>query len=331
SPSEANAEVRIDNSIVEGFEHDLSYVDLDGDSAIAKVVGKNVNHDPATSYEFADGDIDVENGTNLAPGFADAANGDFRLPRESAMVDKGRTGDTYVAFSTGDLLGLPRSRGAKPDLGAYEYQDVAPTAAISGAEARAAGQSLSLSGADSRDGDAGDEITYAWSFGDGTTATGRDVSHAWAAPGSYEVKLVVTDETGKTGQATAKVDVSAATPEFEVDPPKDPGNGGGTGNGGGVTPRDLVAPVIKGLRLKRAKGRLRFRLSETATVRVKIQRRNGRKFRAAKAARRIAGKTGANAVKVATKRLRPGRYRVVVTATDAAGNKSVKRLAFRVV
>jgi hypothetical protein len=247
------------------------------------------------------------------------------------MVDKGRTGDTYVAFSTGDLLGLPRSRGAKPDLGAYEYQDVAPTAAISGAEARAAGQSLSLSGADSRDGDAGDEITYAWSFGDGTTATGRDVSHAWAAPGSYEVKLVVTDETGKTGQATAKVDVSAATPEFEVDPPKDPGNGGGTGNGGGVTPRDLVAPVIKGLRLKRAKGRLRFRLSETATVRVKIQRRNGRKFRAAKAARRIAGKTGANAVKVATKRLRPGRYRVVVTATDAAGNKSVKRLAFRVV
>jgi hypothetical protein len=35
-------------------------------------------------------------------------------------------------------------------------------------------------------------------------------------------------------------------------------------------------------------------------------------------------------VKVATKRLRPGRYRLVVTATDAAGNRTVRRLAFRV-
>ena len=35
-------------------------------------------------------------------------------------------------------------------------------------------------------------------------------------------------------------------------------------------------------------------------------------------------------MKLATQRLRPARYRLVVTATDAAGNRSVKRLAFRV-
>jgi hypothetical protein len=95
-------------------------------------------------------------------------------------------------------------------------------------------------------------------------------------------------------------------------------------------PTDRVAPALSRLRLRRAKGVLRFRLSEAATVRVRVERRRGRRFRPATAAKRSAGEAGANRVKVATKRLRAGRYRLVVTAVDAAGNRSVKRLKFRV-
>jgi hypothetical protein len=37
-----------------------------------------------------------------------------------------------------------------------------------------------------------------------------------------------------------------------------------------------------------------------------------------------AGGQGANAVKIAGAKLKPGRHRVVISATDAAGNRSAK-------
>jgi len=35
-------------------------------------------------------------------------------------------------------------------------------------------------------------LSYAWTFGDGATATGRRVSHAFSAPGSYDAQVTVT-------------------------------------------------------------------------------------------------------------------------------------------
>jgi PKD repeat protein len=54
---------------------------------------------------------------------------------------------------------------------------------------------VTMSAAGSSDPD-GDALTYAWSFGDGGTASGVAVTHAYAGAGTYTVRLIVTDVRG---------------------------------------------------------------------------------------------------------------------------------------
>ncbi|WP_160009215.1 PKD domain-containing protein [Nocardioides sp. AX2bis] len=49
-----------------------------------------------------------------------------------------------------------------------------------------------------------------WDLGDGSTATGPVVDHTWAAPGTYAVRLTVTDAEGATGSAVQQVTVDDA-------------------------------------------------------------------------------------------------------------------------
>ncbi|WP_317296915.1 PKD domain-containing protein [Methanoculleus nereidis] len=55
----------------------------------------------------------------------------------------------------------------------------------------------------------GDDCTatvsgMAWNFGDGTTGSGQDVTHDYAAEGTYTVTLVVTLDDGNSCRATTQ-------------------------------------------------------------------------------------------------------------------------------
>lgn len=51
-------------------------------------------------------------------------------------------------------------------------------------------------------------VRYDWNFGDNSTGSGVTTNHAYATKGTFTVTLVVTDDQGNTGIATATVTVS---------------------------------------------------------------------------------------------------------------------------
>ena len=67
----------------------------------------------------------------------------------------------------------------------------------------------SFSGYGSYDPD-GSIVSYAWSFGDGTVATGMAPSHTYAGPGTYAATLTVTDDDGLSNAQTRNVLVQAS-------------------------------------------------------------------------------------------------------------------------
>ena len=68
------------------------------------------------------------------------------------------------------------------------------------------GQNVVFNAAASSDPD-GTIVSYAWSFGDGTTGTGMNITKAYAAAGTYTVTLTVTDNLGATGTTTRTIQV----------------------------------------------------------------------------------------------------------------------------
>jgi PKD repeat protein len=95
-----------------------------------------------------------------------------------------------------------------------QVANAAPTAAFTSS---AAGLVVSVDGSTSADAD-GRVASYAWEFGDGGTGTGATASHTYAAAGTYQVELTVTDDKGATGSVTRAVTVTAPQPPAEEPP-----------------------------------------------------------------------------------------------------------------
>jgi PKD repeat protein len=84
----------------------------------------------------------------------------------------------------------------------------APVARPGGPYSGTVNATVSFDGSGSSDAD-GRVVSYDWRFGDGDTASGAQVLHAYATAGTYTVTLAVTDDSGLTASATTTVTVTA--------------------------------------------------------------------------------------------------------------------------
>ena len=89
-----------------------------------------------------------------------------------------------------------------------------PTARFTFAPASpAVNQAVAFDATTSSDPDAGDTLTYAWTFGDGATATGATASHTYTAAGPFTVTLTVDDSKGGANSTTQTVTVTGGSGE----------------------------------------------------------------------------------------------------------------------
>lgn len=135
---------------------------------------------------------------------------DLRPRRDSPLVDAGGTASRTGAFGA-DVLGNPRPRGAAFDIGANEFQDDPPTAAITDGLGSpvlpGAGVTVVGSVADT---DPGDAALASWALPGGATANGSGATfNAPTTPGTYPVTLIATDMNGRTGSVTGLLMVVA--------------------------------------------------------------------------------------------------------------------------
>ncbi len=75
--------------------------------------------------------------------------------------------------------------------------------------------SVSFSGAESKDFD-GDDLTYAWTFGDGAESSEVNPTHVFNKPGEYKVSLTVSDPSGEKASHEVAIVAGNDLPEIKL-------------------------------------------------------------------------------------------------------------------
>jgi len=120
-------------------------------------------------------------------------------------------GQANVTLVVTDDLGGQGSDTETIKIGSYNaiaLIDVNPTSGP-------APLTVTFNGSKSYDPDGGALISYIWSFGDGSSASGNIVTHTYQNAGTYVANLTVTDDEGT--RDTSTVQISVTTPEIKVD------------------------------------------------------------------------------------------------------------------
>jgi PKD repeat protein len=128
----------------------------------------------------------------LAPGLhsVQASRSGYQTATQSATVTAGTTTTVHITLT-------PIQSNNSP-VADFVYTPPGPTA----------GTVVTFNASSSYDPD-GSIVSFSWSFGDGGSASGPVVGHAFASTGSYNVRLTVTDNGGATDTSTRSVSVSS--------------------------------------------------------------------------------------------------------------------------
>jgi peptide/nickel transport system substrate-binding protein len=102
--------------------------------------------------------------------------------------------------------------------GCVEKKNTAPEAVIKTDKSEAnIGETITFDGSNSSDID-GEIVKYLWTFGDGTNATGKVVTHSYSKSGVFSVTLNVTDDDGAHGTNSTKISVLSKDVKFIATP-----------------------------------------------------------------------------------------------------------------
>jgi uncharacterized repeat protein (TIGR01451 family) len=171
-------------------------------------------------------DYATADGSATAPGDYTATSGTLVIPMgsTSATVAVPVVGDTAVEPDETFTMNLSNAANATiadaQATGTILNDDAEPTggpvAAFSAApDPAGCEQVVSFDGSGSSDGDSAHHVvSYTWNFGDGATASGAQVSHAFTTFGSHDVRLTVGDDAtpAKLANVIHSVDVSVDRP-----------------------------------------------------------------------------------------------------------------------
>ena len=167
-------------------------------------------------------------------------------------------------------------------------------------------------------------VSIEWQFGDGSSAAGLSVTHAYSAPGKYTVTAVAQDGAGNTATVTRALTVR---PDRDVTPPR-------IGSFSLTNRRFRIggAATAEIARARRTPFGTAFhlRVDERSTIVIVLKQtivRHHRRVTTSPGTLVRSGRgPGAVAIgfsgRLGRARLRPGAYTATVTAVDAAGNRS---------
>jgi hypothetical protein len=321
------------NVIAQGATHDVE-VSKSSDPAIARL-----DHSDAADIHVDGGGTVTDLGGNVTAvaAFVDAAAYDFHELPGSPTVDAGRDDPLNGSFA---FDGVVRLLGARTDIGAAEY--IPPPNVTTGAAGPIGTTTATLAGsANPNGGSASAHFEYGTStaygqqtadvpLGAGTqqVEVGAALTGLQAAT-TYHYRLVASNSSGTVPGADATFATAALPPVLQAPSLT------AVKQSHRVWRVDRRHRTPASARARPRGTRFSYTLSADATVRFTIQRARPHKrfktvMRLRRAAHAGAGRTRFTG-RVGRRRLKPGRYRVVIRASNAAGPSAAKRLRFRVV
>ena len=216
--------------------------------------------------------------------------------------------------------------------------------------------------------DAGSTVTTSWDFGDGQSGSGAAVTHTYASEGEHTVTITGVDASGNTTTTSQKIVIGKVIVD-PIPDPKTPGPTPIPVPIPEPTPPAPKAPVLSGLQQSASRWRTQsvkrgprlpvgttfgFKLDRAAQVRfafsqlVSGRRVNGRCVTTTKSNRKkpscdrsqaagtliISGKAGINSYtfrgKLRGSTLKPGSYRLLVTATADGKSSTAASIRFTI-
>ncbi len=172
--------------------------DKTGDEGEEITFDASGSYDPdgsIVSYEWDFGDGSTATGKVVTHKYAD--NGVYTV----TLTVKDNDGATSTDTCTATINNVP------------------PVADAGGPYSGSVGEEITFDASGSYDAGTADTLTYEWDFGDGSTASGKVVTHAYSQAGNYTVTLTVKDDDGGSDTDTtyATITEQPSQPKMHVE------------------------------------------------------------------------------------------------------------------